>query len=294
MINPFRSIAGIEVLVNEPLSKHTSFHIGGKTKYFVKVYSHRALKKVISTIKKQRIEYYVIGGGTNVLVSDEGFPGAIIKLYGIFRTMKRTGDIAHCGSGLLVEHFLQEAKALGYGGAEFLAGIPGTIGGAIKGNAGAFGKSMADIVVGITVLTDQCVVSRFSNKEIEFGYRQTEIRDGVLILSAELKLIHRKQRDIASDIRNNLAYRRQRQPTGYSAGSYFKNIKPYATGKLIEDCGLRGLSVGDAEISRKHGNFIINRGHAKASDVLKLANIIKKRVKNTKGILLKEEVRLLK
>jgi UDP-N-acetylmuramate dehydrogenase len=144
------------------------------------------------------------------------------------------------------------------------------------------------------VLTGQCVVSRFSNKEIKFGYRQTEIRDGVLILSAEHKLIHRKQKDIASDIRNNLAYRRRRQPTGYSAGSYFKNIKGYATGKLIEDCGLKGLSVGDAEISRKHGNFIINRGYAKASDVLKLANIIKKRVTDTTGILLKEEVRLLK
>ena len=169
MINPFRSIAGIEVLANEPLSKHTSFHIGGKTRYLVKVYSHRALNKVISTIRRQRIEYYVIGGGTNVLVSDEGFPGAIIKLYGIFRTMKRTGDIVHCGSGLLVEHFLQKAKALGYGGAEFLAGIPGTIGGAIKGNAGAFGTSMAVISIGIPLLTAPWVVCRGRHPERECG-----------------------------------------------------------------------------------------------------------------------------
>ncbi len=294
MINPFRSIVGVDVLANELLSRHTSFHIGGKARYLVKVYSQRALKKVLDIIRKQRIRYYVIGSGTNVLVSDEGFPGVIIKLYGIFRSMKKRGDIFYCGSGFSIEHLLQKAKGLGYAGAEFLAGIPGTIGGAIKGNAGAFGKSMAEIVIGVTVITDRIIISRLSNREIRFGYRQTKIKDGVVILSAELKLIRRKRRDITTEIRNNLAYRKQRQPNGYSAGSYFKNIKPYVAGKLIEDCGLKGLSVGDAEISRKHGNFIINRGHAKASDVLELAEIIKKKVKNIKGIMLKEEVKLLK
>ena len=294
MRNPFKAVTGIKVFVEEPMNTHTSFHLGGKARYFVKVFSLRALKRLLNIIRKKRMKYYIIGAGSNILVSDRGYPGVIIRLYGVFRTIKRDDGVFWCGSGLWIDHFLQKAKAQGYGGAEFLAGIPGTIGGAIRGNAGAFGKSMADIVTSITIFTDQGIVRKLSSRDIGFSYRRTKITDGIIILAARIKLKRRKQKDIASGIRKNLIYRRKIQPTGFSAGSYFRNIKPYIAGKLIDACGLKGLMVGDAEVSTKHANFIINHGNATTSDVLKLANMIKDRVMDMKGILLEEEVKLLK
>jgi len=291
---PFKALTGVEVFIDEPMVKHTSFRLGGKASYFVKVFSLRALKRLLNTIKKHRMKYYIIGAGSNILVSDRGYAGVIIKLYGRFRQVKRSNDMFSCGSGLWVDDFLQKAKAQGYGGAEFLAGIPGTIGGAVKGNAGAFGKSMADIVSSITTLDNDGNVQELPSRAIGFGYRRTDIKDGRIILTAKIKLKARKQNDIASDIRKNLLYRNKIQPAGFSAGSYFKNIKPYVAGKLIDACGLKGLRVGDAEVSKKHANFIINHGNAKTSDVLKLANMIKNKVMDMKGILLEEEVKLLK
>lgn len=294
MKHPFEMISGIKVLINEPMVKHTSFHLGGNAMYLVKVFSLRALKKLLYLVRKKRMKYCVIGAGSNILVSDKGFPGVIIKLYGVFRKIERDGDIFQCGSGLWIDSFLRKAKDQGYGGAEFLAGIPGTIGGAIKGNAGAFGKSIADILTSITVLTERIVVQNLAKKDIGFSYRQTHISDRIIVLMAQLKLKRRRRKDIVLDLERNLAYREKKQPAGFSAGSYFKNMKPLIAGKLIEECNLKGLRVGDAEVSQKHANFIVNRGHARASDVLRLAAMIKRKVKATTGVLLKEEVRLLK
>jgi UDP-N-acetylmuramate dehydrogenase len=294
MRTPFSSVAGTKVFVQESMTKHTSFHLGGNARYFVKVFSLRALKKLLHIIEKKKMRYCIIGAGSNILVSDRGYPGVIIKLYGVFRKVRRNNGMFWCGSGLWIDHFLQRAKAQGYGGAEFLAGIPGTIGGAIKGNAGAFGKSMADIVTSITIMTGHGVIQNLSSRDIGFGYRRTEIHDGVTILTAQLKLNRRNQKDIASGIRKNLIYRNKIQPTGFSAGSYFRNIKPHIAGKLIDACGLKGLRIGDAEVSTKHANFIINRGNARTSDVLRLAKMIKDKVMSTKGILLEEEVKFLK
>lgn len=294
MTNPFKTVAGIQVYFEEPMTKHTTFHLGGNARHFIKVFSLRALKSLLNIIKKEKMKYYVIGAGSNILVSDKGYSGVIIKLYGVFRKMKRDGRIFWCGSGLWIDHFLSKAKVNGYGGAEFLAGIPGTIGGAIKGNAGAFRMSMADIVTGVTILTNHGIVRELKSEEIGFSYRKTKIANGNIILFAQIKLKHRKPGVINARISKNLVYRNRIQPKGFSAGSYFKNVKPNVAGKLIDDCGLKGLRVGDAQVSLKHANFIINLGHAKTSDVLKLANVIKAKVMEKKGILLEEEVKLLK
>ena len=154
MKNPFKNIPGVRIFKNEPLSKYTSFHIGGNADYFIKVYSKKALKKVLHIIKKRRLRYFLIGNGTNLLVSDKRIRGVFIKLYGSFKRIYKHDNYFCCGGGVTLDNFLKYASKFGYGGAEFLAGIPGTVGGAIKGNAGAFGRSLANITQKITVINE--------------------------------------------------------------------------------------------------------------------------------------------
>ncbi len=293
MTNPFERITGVKVFVNEPLAKHTSFHIGGNALYFIKIYSIKALKKVLHIIEKRRMKYFVIGAGTNLLVNDRGFSGVIIQLNGIFKKIKKKGNLFYCGGGAFIETFVTKAGELGYGGAEFLVGIPGTIGGGIIGNAGAFGKSFADITDTITIINNRMIQEDLSKNQIGFDYRSSKLRDGAIIMSAKIKLMRRKQKVIRAAIQRNIVHRFRQQPVGYSAGSFFKNTPHYSAGKLIEECGLKGLRIGDAEVSRKHGNWIINRGKARASDVMRLAKKVRKTVRDKKGVLLETEVRIL-
>lgn len=293
MKNPFEAITGIKIIKDEPISKHTSFHIGGNAKFFVRIYSIRALKRILKIMKKRKMKYFVIGAGTNVLVSDKGFPGVVIKLNGFFTKIKRRGNLFYCGGGVLIDRLLMNVGEQGYGGAEFLAGIPGTVGGSIMGNAGAFGRSFAEIVDEITIITQKIIEQNLDNKRIGFGYRNSKLKNGTIIILAKIRLAKKRRKNIMAEIKRNLKYRWQRQPVGYSAGSFFKNPLPYSAGKLIEECGLKGLRVGDAEVSTKHGNFIINRGKAKSSDVIVLAKRIKKIIRDRKGISLKQEVKIL-
>jgi UDP-N-acetylmuramate dehydrogenase len=293
VISPFRVITGITVLKNEPLSRHTSFHIGGRADYFIRAYSRKALIRVLSVIKKRRFRYTIIGAGTNVLVSDRGFRGIIIRLDGVFKKIRRKDQYFLCGAGVLINNLMKYTTGLGYGGAEFLAGIPGTVGGAIRGNAGAFGHSIADITDSITVITECGMEKDMAKEEIGFAYRSSRIRKNAIIVSALLRLKKRKRREIMKTINKNLLYRRQRHPSGYSAGSFFKNPPGFSAGKLIEECGLKGFRVGNAEVSRRHANYIINCGQARASDVMRLAAKVKEIVWEKKGIVLKEEVKIL-
>lgn len=294
MIDSFSQIRGIQIVQHEPLSKHTSFRIGGDARYFIRVSSMRALGAVLHVIKKKRMRHFVIGAGTNLLVHDHGFPGVVIKLNGIFKKIDRYGDIFSSGGGVLIETFLKKTSALGYGGAEFLAGIPGTIGGGVKGNAGAFGKSFSDITEKVTIINKDMTEEDLDNSEIGFGYRRSKLKNGIIITRALIRLRKRRRKDVVDVIERNLSYRRERQPRGCSAGSFFKNPPHCPAGRLIEECGLKGLRIGDAEVSRQHGNYIINRGHAQASDVLKLVNIVKRTVKAKTGISLETEVKILR
>jgi len=293
MKNPFAGIRGIKMLKNELLIKHTSFRIGGYAKYYINVYSRKSLHKILVIIKREKMKYLVIGAGTNLLFSDNGFPGVVIRLCGIFTKIRREKDFFYCGGGMLIDTFLRKTCEAGYGGAEFAAGIPGTIGGGIKGNAGAFGESFSDITEEITVIDEKNAERDLTNDKIGFDYRKSKIKNGVIIMSAKIKLFRANRKDILAAIRKNLIMRANRQPVGFSAGSFFKNPLPYSAGKLIEECGLKGLEVGDAIVSTRHANWIINRGGAKASDIIRLAKIIKETVKRKKGILLKEEVKIL-
>lgn len=293
MKNPFTRVPGIKVKAREPLSDHTSFRIGGEARYFVVVNSKRALRRVLEIIRRERIPYFLIGAGTNILVSDSGFSGVVLKLSGWFKRMAQDKSSFRCGSAVMIRDLLEVATRTGYGGAEFLAGIPGTIGGAIRGNAGAFGHAIAELT-NIVFLMDEYGVERGrARAEISFVYRNSDIDRSHIITAVELRLSKEKSKVIQSMIDRNLNLRLERQPAGYSAGSYFKNPPGHAAGELIEMCGLKGMSIGDAEVSRKHGNYIINRGHARAADVIELAEKIKRVVSMQTGIELEEEVQLL-
>jgi UDP-N-acetylmuramate dehydrogenase len=287
-------ITGTRVLKNELLKKHTSFHIGGAASYFVYVYSKKALVRVLQTIRKKKMRYFVLGAGTNVLFSDRGFAGVIIKLSGVFKKVRRKDNHFVCGAGITIETFLRTAVRQKCGGAEFLVGIPGTIGGGIKGNAGAFGKSFADITRQIFIVNEKGEEKCLNHSAIGFGYRTSRLRHGVIVLSAVFDMKRRSRSRIMHLMARNHARRMQRMPLGFSAGSFFKNPLPKTAGALIESCGLKGSRVGDAEVSARHANWIINRGEAKASDVVRLMRMIQRTVKREKGIALQTEVQVLK
>jgi len=294
MKNPFQGIKDIRVTMNEKLSGHTSFHIGGPAQYFVSVHTKKALNDVLRRIKKSNLKYFLIGAGTNLLVGDAGFKGVILKLGGTFKKMSIHNGLCQCGAGMLIDEFLKRTADRGYGGAEFLAGIPGTLGGAVKGNAGAFGGAIADLTEGV-VITDRRGNERIvPAEEIGFAYRESRIKDGEIITTINLRLKKQKRDAILGKINRNLRKRERKHPRGYSAGSFFKNPNCRPAGRLIEECGLKGMSVGDAEVSRKHGNYIVNRGQARAADVIALSSLVKKAVREQTGILLKQEVRVLK
>ncbi len=293
MKNPFRRISSIKVKTEEPLADYTSFHIGGRARFLVCVYTKTALIKVLQIIRKHGLPYFIIGAGTNILVADSGFPGVVLKLGGVFKRIAWRDDLVRCGGGVMIGDFLKESLDRGYGGGEFLAGIPGTVGGAVKGNAGAFGSSIADMTVRAAVVDKDGKEIILSRSELGFSYRSSNIKNGCMVITVDLVMIKDNMHSVQKRIDENLRRRMERHPVGYSAGSFFKNPPGHAAGRLIEMCGLKGISVGGAVVSEKHANYIINRGGARAADVIALAGQIKKAVFKKTGIQLEEEVKLL-
>jgi len=293
-MNPFQGLAGIKVIMGERLAEHTSFHIGGPAQYFVQVYSRDGLRAVLRKIKANRMRYFIIGAGTNLLVMDRGYRGVVLKLDGIFKSLALYGAECRCGAGLLIKDFMDEVIRAGYRGAEFMAGIPGTLGGAVKGNAGAFGNSISDILERIIIMDENGMERVRTRAEIEFSYRKSDIDNHEIIIGVNLLLNKGKPRTVLAMVQRNLRVRKRKHPKGYSAGSFFKNPPGHAAGKLIEECGLKGLTVGSAEVSQKHGNYIINRGEARAADVMALEREIRKKVRAKTGIDLEREVQLLR
>ncbi|MGQ9464583.1 MAG: UDP-N-acetylmuramate dehydrogenase [bacterium] len=289
----FKGINGIKIMKNEPLKKYTSFRIGGKASYFIKVYNQRALFAVMKVIKRKKMRYLIIGEGTNVLFQDKGYDGVIIKLMGSFRKIKNCGEMFLCGAGTTISNFLNQAMKKGYGGAEFLAGIPGSIGGAVMGNAGAFGHAISEIVERLIIIDAQLEKRIVPRDDVIFRYRYSNIAEGSIIVAVELKMKKSSKKVIQEKIKNHLEIRWEKQPRGLSAGSFFKNPLPLSAGQLIEECGLKGLRIGDAQVSEKHANFIINLGQAKAQDVIRLMKVVRAQVKRMKGIDLQPEVRII-
>jgi len=291
LINSFRGT----VLFNEPMAKHTSYRIGGPVDLFVEPKDPADLQIVLQFLKENETPGIVVGKGSNLLVSDQGFQGIIIRLNRFGHEVRFDGNQVYASAGLSLTKLVAAVETVGLGGIEFLDGIPGTVGGAIKMNAGAFGGEIGDRVMSVDVMTSGGAIQRREKDQLFFHYRDVKGLDDGVILSCCL-LLDRSSSDLIADERKRLRARRKAlQPMGLpSCGSVFKRLPGTASpGELIEKAGCKGLSVGGAVISEKHANFILNYGEATAQDVWSLIKETRQRVHECFGVELLLEVKLV-
>ena len=294
---------------NIPLSSHTSLRVGGVADYFFEAHTREDIIEALSAAMSTNTPYIILGGGTNVLVSDKGFRGLVIRIRTTGITEKENSLVIDAGvpMGVLVAYAAKQSLS----GLEWAGGLPGTVGGAIRGNAGTFGKTLADALISVDVFDPDTKSEKTYNKEdIFFDYRESSFkRSGEVILSAEIMLGPGSKEDIMAHTRESILYRAEHHPSyDASSGCFFKNVDPQGktfeirgkmwfdripTGYLVDEAGLKGYQVGGAKVSNEHGNFIVNTGSATADDLVILLSLVKDRIKNTYGVLLKEEIELL-
>ena len=281
---------------NEPMSRHTSFKIGGPADIFVRPASVDALALAAAKCLECEVPINVIGSGTNLLVSDLGVVGAVIFTGGLADVTNDGSEIIKCMAGAKVSRVCSIALENGLSGLEFAWGIPGSIGGAVYMNAGAYGGEMKNIVKQCTYITRSGELITLENKDIKFGYRNSVFHtNGGIIVSAVLALSFGDKNEIREKMDDLIGRRKEKQPLEFpSAGSTFKRPEGYFAGTLIEQCGLKGFSVGGAAVSEKHAGFVINKGGATCDDVLRLVDIIKQRVFDETGVSLECEIKMLK
>jgi len=291
----FRNMDLGKVLYDEPMSLHTSLAVGGKADALVFIENENQLICAVERLRKNKKNFFMAGNLTNVIVKDGGYRGAILLLTGLKDVRcERTGDkdgylVAQAGASLAKVVNVSVAEELS--GIEFCSGIPGSVGGAVWMNAGAYGREMKDVIESVTVLDAGGVKKGMKANDIVFGYRKTSFPLGTIILDARLKLEKGEPSKIKDRINEILRWRQEKHPLDFpSAGSVFKNLPGQPAGKIIDDMGLKGMTAGGAQISSKHGNFIINRGHATASDILTLIETVQSRVGKEKKIDLETEV----
>lgn len=299
MLNKLINILGDEnVFENEPMSMHTTFRIGGPARYFAVVNSEEDLIKTIKLVREENQEYFVLGNGSNILVSDKGFDGVVLQLSGEFDTIHLSGNNIIAGSGLLLSQVAKTALDNSLAGLEFASGIPGTIGGAIVMNAGAYGSEMKDVVKAVRILwlePDEPTIETLTLDDLKLSYRHSILKERKgIVLDVKLTLKPGSKEEIKSIMDDLAAKRREKQPLEYpSAGSTFKRPEGYFAAKLIEDAGLKGYKVGTAMVSDKHAGFVVNTGGAKATEVKQVMDHVVHTVNQSFGITLEPEVILL-
>ena len=288
-------IAKERVYVDEPMSRHTTFRVGGPADFFVTPKAKEEVRDVIRICKEAGMPYYIIGNGSNLLVSDAGYRGVIVQIYKEMNEVKVEGDLVKAQAGALLSGIAAKALGAELSGFEFASGIPGTIGGACVMNAGAYGGEMKDVLESVTVLTGEGKIIELGRNELELGYRTSVIaKKGYIVLGAVLKLERGDGEKIKTYMDELKEKRVTKQPLEYpSAGSTFKRPEGYFAGKLIEDAGLQGFQVGGAQVSEKHCGFVINRDHATAADIMELMRQVQIRVKENSGVDLEPEVKRL-
>lgn len=288
-------IAKDSILIDEPMSRHTTFRVGGPADFFVTPKAKEEVRDVIRICKEAGMPYYIIGNGSNLLVSDAGYRGVIVQIYKEMNEVKVEGDLVKAQAGALLSGIAVKALGAELSGFEFASGIPGTIGGACVMNAGAYGGEMKDVLESVTVLTGEGKIIELGRNELELGYRTSVIaKKGYIVLGAVLKLERGDGEKIKTYMDELKEKRVTKQPLEYpSAGSTFKRPEGYFAGKLIEDAGLRGFQVGGAQVSEKHCGFVINRDHATAADIMELMRQVQIRVKENSGVDLEPEVKRL-
>lgn len=288
-------VSASNVLENEPMSRHTTFRTGGPASLFIRPENKGQLVEVMALIKKLGTEFFVLGNGSNLLVSDEGFDGVVISLSKMNDIHLEGDNDIYAEAGAMNSQIAAFARDNGLKNFEFAAGIPGTIGGAMIMNAGAYGGEMKLVTRSVTVLSPEGEIMVLDNASMEFGYRSSAIKGrGYIVISVLLSLEKGDKETITQNMQELAAKRREKQPLEFpSAGSTFKRPEGYFAGKLIEDAGLRGFSVGDAAVSEKHCGFVINKGNATSAEVYELICEVRKRVYENSGVTLEPEVIML-
>jgi UDP-N-acetylmuramate dehydrogenase len=291
-----------EIQRAEPLSRHTSFAIGGPADIMAYPADRDDVAKLLQQINRQHVPYFILGGGTNVLVRDGGFRGVVINLKRMqqiaiereYRSIGGTFAVVTAEAGAMLQRVLTFAAEEGLTGLEFAAGIPGTVGGAVCMNAGTARGEIGDIIESVGLITPDGELLTKGRDDMRFGYRASSIPVGHLVVEVRM-IVRRDDREkIKGQVKELLDVRKQRQPWGFpNAGSIFKNPHEESAGRLIEAAGLKGRTIGDAQVSEKHANFIVNRGQAKAADVLKLMEIVQQTVLDVHGVRLEPEIKII-
>jgi len=284
----------LELLENEPMSRHTSFRVGGPAALMALPKTKFEASQAVKTARAHRIVPFFLGNGSNLLVPDEGYDGFLIKPAGEFNEVREVNRRLVAGSAVTLARLAKAALDRGLTGLEFAHGIPGTVGGGVFMNAGAYGGEMAQVVTEVTCLNAEGEIETVT--DFAFGYRTSAFKDGRrMILSAAFKLEQGDREAIRARMDELAAQRQSKQPLEYpSAGSMFKRPVGFFAGALIEQSGLKGFSVGGAQVSEKHAGFVINRGGATCSDVLELVRRVQEKVKSDSGVDLEMEVRILR
>lgn len=281
-----------DVKTNEPMSRHTSFRVGGPAKVFLNVRSEEELSKVLQLLRAQKLEYFVLGNGSNLLVSDAGYNGVIVHLGEEFADITTDGTCIMAGGAAFLGKVARSAMEAGLTGLEFAAGIPGSLGGGVVMNAGAYGGELSQVITSVRAMNAVGNIIRLEKEELLLGYRTSIFKQQpYIILQVTMELNPGNKDEILEKMNEYNKQRQEKQPLEYpSAGSTFKRPEGYFAGKLIMDAGLRGFSVGGAQVSEKHCGFVINKDQATAEDIQNLMNEVVKRVKEKFDVELEPEV----
>lgn len=277
---------------NEPMSRHTTFRIGGPASCLLEIMTKEQLEKVLQYLSKEKLTYFVLGNGSNLLVSDKGYDGIILKLSGEFNQVFVEGNRVVCGAGATMAMAAKKALENGLTGLEFASGIPGTIGGGIVMNAGAYGSEMKNVTEKVTVCDRDGVTSDRTNEEMEFAYRTSAIKNKPFLVTEVVFELQPGDKEQIKAYMDELAFkRRDKQPLEFpSAGSTFKRPEGYFAGELIMNAGFRGFQIGGARVSEKHCGFVVNAGGATAEDVWQVISAVQKKVYEQYGVSLEPEV----
>lgn len=285
-----------KVLKNVPLKEHISFKVGGPCECMVFPSSAEDISTAVQVCKAESIPYYILGNGTNVIALDEGYKGVIIKMGKLLGEIFREGNCLRAQSGVLLSNLSKKAYEYSLTGLEFAGGIPGSVGGGIMMNAGAYGGELKNVVKTVTALSKDGEVYTMNVEDCEFEYRNSIFqKNGSIVLEAVFELEEGDQEEILAVMQDLSKKRTEKQPLNYpSAGSTFKRPEGHFAGKLIQDSGLKGICIGGAQVSELHAGFVINKGGASASDILELIELVKNTVYDKYQVMLHPEVRVIK
>ena len=284
-----------KALYNEPMKNHTTFKIGGPADVMIIVEDENELIDAVKICKNNNIEFLIMGNGSNLLIRDGGIRGVVIKINEGFNKIEINKNIIYCQAGALLSAVSKTALKHSLKGSEFASGIPGTIGGAITMNAGAYGGEMKDIISKVRVIDSNNEIIEYTNKEMNFRYRNSRVADeSLIVLGVELILAPGEYDEIEETMKDLTYKRTSKQPLEFaSGGSTFKRPEGYFAGKLIQESGLKGLRHGGAQVSEKHSGFVINTDNANCKDVLELISVIQKVVRDKFDVELEREIKLL-